>query len=730
MPHAFTWPAGGDIQQTHAKPPEGGYYGDWDPYAVALELTPLEDVNPVRTQHVLVATVLDKHGKPLGNRRVEWMISEGGVGDIVEVDESGWRASRGYKVDNHYAVSHTNNFDHVLDMGNDDPSDDVHLQAGQTWCVITSPIEGNTYITAYAPGIYDWNNHKVFAVKHWYDVAWEFPPPATNPIGTTHEFTTTVMKYSDGSPLAGHVVTYKIVDGPPAVFEASGNNTAIVETNELGEARVTIRQTTPTEGTNNVEVDIVRPADECCVPEAHIATGMTAKTWVGPKIGITKNCPSQKMVNEEFQYDIRVTNPSQVSATNVTVTDNLPDGIAYVSSNPGASAAGSNLSWSLGTLPAGESQAIQVTVRGTRTGTFENCAAVTADYGLSARDCCTTRIVAPQIVLEKQCTPAVTICDPIEYTLVVRNTGDGPATNVVVNDELPAGLVTDTGRRSLRADIGTLAAGQAKQTRFTVKAERTGSFLNRATATADGGLSAEAECTTVVSQPVLEVTKTGPEIRYIGRTAEYTITVTNTGDAPAVQTVLTDDIPAGTQFLSASDGGSAAGGGVSWNLGTLEPGASRKVTMSLKPMQPGTMRNTALARAICAEGSASTQMEVKGIPAILLEVIDVEDPIEVGATITYVIAVTNQGSAAGTNIKLACTLPQQLSYSSSDGPMQAAVDGPAVTFAALPSLAPKAKATFRVVAKGTAPGDVRFKVSMTTDQQPMPVEETESTNVY
>ena len=45
MPHAFTWPAGGDVQQTHANPPEGGYYSNWDPWAVELEVTPLKDVN-------------------------------------------------------------------------------------------------------------------------------------------------------------------------------------------------------------------------------------------------------------------------------------------------------------------------------------------------------------------------------------------------------------------------------------------------------------------------------------------------------------------------------------------------------------------------------------------------------------------------------------------------------------------------------------------------------------
>ena len=98
MPHSVTWPASGDTVQSHPKPPEGGYYTNWDPFAVKLEVFPKEDKNPIRTQHVIVATVRDADGKPLPNRRVEWMLAEGGVGDIVEVDESGWRASRGYKV--------------------------------------------------------------------------------------------------------------------------------------------------------------------------------------------------------------------------------------------------------------------------------------------------------------------------------------------------------------------------------------------------------------------------------------------------------------------------------------------------------------------------------------------------------------------------------------------------------------------------------------------------------
>ena len=145
----------------------------------------------------------------------------------------------------------------------------------------------------------------------------------------------------------------------------------------------------------------------------------------------------------------------------------------------------------------------------------------------------------------------------------------------------------------------------------------------------------------------------------------------------------------------------------------------------------GTYENTATAKAECASSvSASASTAVKGIAAILLEVIDVDDPIELGTNETYVITVTNQGTSAGTNIKIVCTLEDNVEYVSASGPTTANVKDSVVTFGPLPRLAPRAKATWRVVVKAVKAGDVRFKVTMTSDQLRRPVEETESTEMY
>ena len=728
-PTSFGVLHGGHVSREHAKPMEGGYYQDFDPKAVSLEVTPVDDTNPVQTQHVLIATVKDAAGNPLPTRRVEWMIAEGSVGTIVEVDESGWYNTRGHKENNKYAISHTNLGDHVLTRGNSDPADDIHLKKGQTWCTITSAVEGDTHVVVYAPAIFNWDKHKVFVMKHWRDVLCEWPGDATNPIGTKHDLMVKVMKASDGTPLQATVI-FTIVSGPDAVLNPGAKKVVSVKTNEAGIAQATLEQVKPVEGQNVIEMEVIR--DQCgeCNPPVRVGVGEMTKTWIGPRIKIEKTAPAQAGVGDEFAYQIAVTNPSKVTATNVMVTDVLPASIKYVSSAPAAQVSGQKLAWSLGALDAGKSKPIVVKVQATKTGTFENCADVVADHGLKGRACDTTVVTAPQLVLEKSGPSEVVICDPITYTVMVKNTGDGPAMNVKIADNLPAGLTTEAGNRNVLVDVGTLKPGQSKRASYKAMASKTGAYSNTAMATADGGLKAESTHKVVVRQPVLVVTKTGPAARYVNRNGTYEITVTNKGDAAARDTMLTDSLPSGLTFISASDGGKLAQGKVVWSLGSLAPNASRKVSITAKANRIGTLRNQVAAQAVCAEAAAEMTTEVSGIAAILLEVIDVEDPIEMGANETYVIAVTNQGSAVGTGIKVTCKLPPEQEYVSSSGPTTATVAGKEVTFAPLSSLAPKAVATYRLVVRAMGTGDVRFGVELNSDQMTSPVNETESTHIY
>jgi uncharacterized repeat protein (TIGR01451 family) len=280
--------------------------------------------------------------------------------------------------------------------------------------------------------------------------------------------------------------------------------------------------------------------------------------------------------------------------------------------------------------------------------------------------------------------------------------------------------------------LGNLAPGQSKTQTVMAKAAKPGTYKNQAMAMADGNLKAQSEVTTTaVTQPVLAIVKTGPKKIFLGREVQYDITVTNKGNSVAANTILTDSVPAGVSNIRADNSGALANNVITWNLGNLAPNTSKKVSVSYVPGKDGEYCNTAKAVATCAEPvTASACTGVEGIPAVLLEVIDVDDPIEVGKNETYIIEVTNQGSAPDTNIVINAVLEDSMSYVSSSGATTGTFANGTVTFAPLPSLAPKAKAVWRVVVKAEKAADARFTVTMNTNQLGREVRETEATQFY
>ncbi len=444
-------------------------------------------------------------------------------------------------------------------------------------------------------------------------------------------------------------------------------------------------------------------------------------------IQLNKTMPGEVQLNAPFDYTIKVTNVTDMDVTDVVITENIPSNLSVKNADPAATKDGSKLVWKLGSFAPKQSKQITVYGMATNTDCVKTCAAAT--YVVPA--CANVQVVQPKLQLKKTAPAEVLLCDPIPVKFVVTNSGSGSARNVKIEDTLPAGLRTAEGRSKLVFDAGTLATGQSRQFSATLKASKTGKYVNKAVASSAAGLKAESETTTIVRQPVLAISKTGPEKRYLGRSVAYEITVTNKGDAPAKNLVLEDQLPLGVKFVSASDRGKVVAGKVQWNLGSLAAGKSRKLSVTVMPNKAGTITNSVTATATCAEGvRASVKTSMAGIPAVLLEVIDIDDPVELGNRTTYVITATNQGSALGTNIRIVCTLEDNEQYVSSSGATRGTLAGNTVTFAPLRSLAPKAKATWRVVVKAVKTGDVRFKVTMNTDQLTRPVQETEATNLY
>ena len=475
-------------------------------------------------------------------------------------------------------------------------------------------------------------------------------------------------------------------------------------------------------------------------PEAHASerAGADGMVWraraypTGDKrtsaIMVERGTPAVVHANKPYEYMIRVTNLTDHKLEEVVVTDASEGNFKLVSTSPKASSSGKNLRWTFDAIPAGATQTIKVAGTASSTGTVKHC----CDVEWASLLCGTIKVVQPELELSKTGTAEALVCDPIEYKVTVRNGGTGAARDVVIEDRLPDGVVTASGDKVARIKVGTLQSGESKSFTLTCKATKTGTFRNVSTASSGGGLEAKSgTVTTKVTQPVLTLEKKGPDKAFAGRTVTYSMTVKNTGDGEARNTIVEDTLPTGTRFVRASDGGRTAGGKVAWNLGTLKPGASRTVEVVLRAEQAATIRNTAMARAYCAKAvSATATTEMTGIPAILLEVVDLEDPIEVGGNETYVITVTNQGTAPGTNIRVVCEMEDAFEFVSASGATAGTHSGRTITLAPVRSLDPQDKASWRVVLKAKKEGDIRFKVKMQSDQLKRPVEETEATNLY
>src|SRR5206468_2898842 len=74
----------------------------------------------------------------------------------------------------------------------------------------------------------------------------------------------------------------------------------------------------------------------------------------------------------------------------------------------------------------------------------------------------------------------------------------------------------------------------------------------------------------LASTPDLVVNKTdGVSAAQPGDTLTYTLTISNAGAQNASGVTATDTLPANTTFVSASGGGTFAGGVVTWDVGGL-----------------------------------------------------------------------------------------------------------------------------------------------------------------
>ena len=110
------------------------------------------------------------------------------------------------------------------------------------------------------------------------------------------------------------------------------------------------------------------------------------------------------------------------------------------------------------------------------------------------------------------------------------------------------------------------------------------------------------------------VSATGPGAPvFIGTPFAFTINVSNAGPAPATNVRMTDTLPEGTQFVSATTSAGVCGhsnGRLLCDLGTLASGTSSTIVLTVRPTVGGTHTNTAVVTATEADPVATNNSAV------------------------------------------------------------------------------------------------------------------------
>ena len=240
--------------------------------------------------------------------------------------------------------------------------------------------------------------------------------------------------------------------------------------------------------------------------------------------------------------------------------------------------------------------------------------------------------------------------DMVTFTIYVENTGDVDLVNVAVSDPLVPGC---------DATIGSLLAGA--NTSYTCTVVASADMTNVATVTGDDPLGNDITDTDPSSidviHPSIDIRKNaeGADTQNIfyGDDVTFTIRVTNTGDVPLLNVVVTDTLAPVCDSVSPG-------------LGTILPGDFVEYTCTVLNITSG-FTNVAVATGVDPLGNDVTDSDPSDVTVAemadlsLTKVVDNSTPL-FGSNVTFTIVVTNSGPNDATNVSVGDLLPSGFTF--------------------------------------------------------------------
>ena len=318
-------------------------------------------------------------------------------------------------------------------------------------------------------------------------------------------------------------------------------------------------------------------------------------------------------VGDVVTFTVTLTNKGPDQATNVEVQDVLPSGLTFLFDLPsqGIYTPFPGV-WDLGTVTTDTPQTLRIQARVDspipRINTADLLSPDQFDPDTTNDSASVTETAQrADLALAKTVSDArPNVGDTIIFTVTVTNVGPNPATNVEVNDLLPAGVTFLTAVPSQGAYsggiwvVGTVSPGAPQALQIDARVESPEPQTNTATITQVDQFdpqtgNEQASVTETPQQADLALTKTVSDPRpNVGDTITFTINLTDLGPDAATGVTIQELLPAGLTFVSGipTQGSYDNATGV-WTVGTVTVAAPTSLAIQARVDSPDPQTNTA-----------------------------------------------------------------------------------------------------------------------------------------
>jgi uncharacterized repeat protein (TIGR01451 family) len=489
-----------------------------------------------------------------------------------------------------------------------------------------------------------------------------------------------------------------------------------------------------------------RPGNDNPLEDDQAAATLTPQ---GADLGIAKGVDrANPNIGDTVAFTLTVTNAGPSPASGVTATDQLPAGLTFLSASASqGSYSSGNGQWSVGTVAVGAIATLTIRARFDGPGQVTNVATVTSALPDANPANNSSQLTVPSQVADLSLAKSVDTAAPnvgaaVTFTLVAANAGPNTATGVEVEDRLPAGLefLSATASQgsysnaSGRWTLGSVANGALATLQIVARVTGSTPLVNTAqvaradqfdpNSTPGNGNAGENDQSSAPITPqsadlsmAKSVDVANPNV---GDTVRFTLQVNNAGPTAAQAVAVEDRLPAGLGFVSASaTRGSYDAASGQWTIGALGAGASATLTITATFIGPNQVTNVARVSSPTPDANPANNSAQVSVPSqiadlTLAKTVNVVAP-DVGSVVAFTVTLRNAGPNTATNVRVADSLPQGLSFVSSSASQGSYAAGSGVW--SVGAVASGASATLTVNATVTGSAPVTNTAEVATSDQ-------------